>query len=131
MPSREQRVPIEVLREAVRQEVSARSLRPVAADVGMSWRGLSYFVEGREPRPSTRRKLTDWYVKRAAGHAVEADPDLVAAALDVLLRHLPPELKVEAERRIARAVDAVGEQHRIPPPGWLSRLLTDPGPQND
>lgn len=89
MLSRETGVPVEVLREAARERVTSSSLRIAAAEIGMSWKGLELFVGGTRPHPATVRKLTEWYLRRAALNEEEPTREMIAAAVAVIVRQLP------------------------------------------
>ena len=122
MPSRSPAiVPIEVLREAIRQRVSASSLRVAAVEVGLSWKGIDKFLAGSTPHRATVRKFTDWYLRWSAAEAEVPSPETVEAALAVIVRHLPPAHRDEAAAAAMAAVRKVGESHGQTPPAWLIR----------
>lgn len=121
MPSRDQGVPVEVLREAARQRSEATSLRIAAKEIGMSWKGLQAFTAGTNPHPATIRKLTEWHVRRAAVGEVDVSADVVQAALAVLVRHFPPSERDEAAATIAETIRKLTERLRLAEPQWFSQ----------
>ncbi len=118
MLSRESGVPVETLREAARVRVEATSLRVAAGEIGMSHRGLEDFIGGTNPHPSTAKKLSEWYLKRAAAGELDVSREVAQAALAILTRHLPPQRRSEAQERITDAVKAIGADEKIPSPPW-------------
>ena len=54
-------VSVDVLREAVREQVELTSIREVARDVGMAHTTLADFLKGTEPYGVNRAKLRTWY----------------------------------------------------------------------
>lgn len=121
MPSSSPAVPVEILREAVRKRVEESSLRVAAGEIGMSWKGLDRFVKGStEPYPSTIRKLTDWYLRRAASEDEAPDTETAQAALAVLVRYLPPAHRDEAVARVVAVLQNLGEERGVPAPGWVA-----------
>ena len=78
----ESRFSIDKVRAAASTRVEKSSLRAVASEIGISWRGLQYFLDGKEPRVATGKKLMSWYTaqrQRKSGPQISA-ADLRAAA---------------------------------------------------
>ncbi len=120
MPSRETGVPIPVLREALRQRVKESSLRAAAKEVGMSYKGVDNFLAGAtDPYPSTVRKLTEWYLRRAAASEEEPAAETVAAALELIVRHFPPAHREEVIEELVATVRSVGVRTNVPAPRWM------------
>jgi len=112
-------VPVEELRNAVRERVAEKSIRVVAQETGMSPTGLWRFIGGTSPYLKTQRRLQAWYVMdRAERSELEVTGPLAAAALDILTRHLPAEMRME---RAAQLLSLLEEQGK-PVPAWLARL---------
>jgi hypothetical protein len=114
----ERTVPVDAIRDAVARAAGATSARAVARDSGLSERGVRYFAGGGAPRPSTLRKLTEWYVREAAKLG-ELDAGTVEAALSVLLADMT-EPQLSATRRAV--LDAIRDGYRATGrdvPGWL------------
>jgi hypothetical protein len=117
-----ERPSIDVLREGARRDAESTNLRIVAADVGMSARGLLKFLDGSAPRAATLRKLRDWYVRRAASQG-EVTLDTALAALTVLLDGIPVD---EMRDCTTRLLEAVRENHRetgTKEPDWVRKLI--------
>lgn len=113
-------VRVHVLRNAVIQASDRRTLRAVAAEIGMSHSGLFSFIEGGEPRSATLKKLQAWYIKHAAEPG-GTDADAVEAALAVLLDGIPnAEMPAARERLMAEIRDSF-KRTGAPPPVWLCR----------
>jgi hypothetical protein len=113
-------VPVEVLREAVRQRVLDASLRVVAAEISVSHRGLEGFIKGARPHPQTVRKLTEWHLKRAAAGETTVTPELAQAAVGVLLQHLPPGRREQAAGRLLTVLRGETQAASSPFPLWLA-----------
>jgi AcrR family transcriptional regulator len=105
-------VPVDVLREAVRERVAATSLRAVEAETGVSYTSLRWFLAGSDPYSGTLTKLTSWYFRQLAGSNT-------AEALSTLLAALPMKTRSEAEKSIRAAVERAFEQAGCPVPNWL------------
>lgn len=120
MPPPEVSVRVEAMREAVRLAVSAKSLRAVAREVGLSPMGLSNFLNGRQPYTATRRKLTLWYAEH--GSQLGAREDAVRAALDILLEGLPTKGRERGMEAVLEVVERMHRDSRTQPPAWLRVL---------
>ena len=59
-------ISLEALRVALRAATGTRSLRQVAAEVGISHTGLRGFLAGAKPHPHTRHKLERWVTELSA-----------------------------------------------------------------
>jgi hypothetical protein len=123
MPSSDPVVPVVQLLEAARQRVAETSLRTAAAEIGMEHTGLRWMLErGRRPRASTIRKLTEWYLKRAAAGELEISVGLVHAALAILGLHLPGRAREELEDEVVRLVRRAGDEAAVEQPAWIVAL---------
>jgi DNA transposition AAA+ family ATPase len=61
MPAREDAVPLDVLRDAVRLRAADTSVTATAREVGISHQALARFLEGAEPYSRNVAKLRQWY----------------------------------------------------------------------
>jgi hypothetical protein len=113
---------LEVLRAAVRRAAEVGSLRTIAEQIGISHVGVVKFLEGAPPRPSTRRKLLEWYVREGAT-AGEVSPEMVAAALRLLLTGLPDEARVKGSTQVAQTVQSIYREAGMRVPDWIAGLL--------
>jgi hypothetical protein len=105
-------VPIEVLREAVRERVAATSLRRVEAETGVSYTSLRWLLAGSEPYSDNLAKLTSWYFSAVvSGNAAEA--------LSTLLAALPSQTRTEAAEAIRATVKKAFQKAGCPVPEWL------------
>ena len=100
--------------------MDAASLRGTAREIGTSAAVLSAFLGGARPALPTVRKLLDWQVREHARLRTPPPPEIARAALEALLRHLPPARQRSAARRILGAVERRGPGPGIPP--WLDHL---------
>lgn len=119
MLSRESGVPVETLREAARLRVEETSLRVAAGEIGMSHRGLEDFIGGTKPHASTAKKLSGWYLKRAAAGELEVSSEIAEAAIRALTQHLPPASRAPARARLLAALRAESEASGTPLPRWV------------
>ncbi|MFL5538785.1 MAG: hypothetical protein ACJ8J0_07310, partial [Longimicrobiaceae bacterium] len=79
------------LRQALRDEVAATSLRHVSRQAGMTVGGLQKFLDGGKPYMATRRRLERWYVLHGPGrHATSLTGPSAMAILRVLVQDLAP-----------------------------------------
>jgi hypothetical protein len=120
MPPRDQIVPIEQLLAAARQRVLATSLRAVAAEIGMEHSGLNKLLQGTTPRPSTIEKLTTWYLRHAGSGELDSPPELVEAALAILVQHLPPGRRVAATKAMRVQLRELTDAAGVRIPSWLT-----------
>lgn len=121
MPPSDPVVPIELLLEAARQRIAETSLREAAAEIGMEHSGLNKLLaRGHKPRPSTVRKLTTWYLKRAAAGELEIDVEVVQAALAILVKHLSPAAREGASNQLLRLLAEITAGDGAGMPQWLT-----------
>jgi hypothetical protein len=124
MPSPDTAVPVELLLEAARQRVSQTSLRETAAEIGMEHSGLDKLLKRpQKPRPSTIRKLTEWYLRRAAAGELEVRPEVAQAALSVLVQHLPLARRSHALAHLTDVLHEITTQEKSQIPEWLKQRL--------
>ena len=116
MASNDGAAPLARLREAVERQVSARSLRHAARQVGMSPTGLQKFLAGSAPSDATCRKLERWaFEKAAAGEPPTAETTL--AVLRLLVGALPPRRHPEAVVRLLSVLESAFDDGVRP--AWL------------
>ena len=118
-----ERIPVPTLRNAVERAVKASSLRRVALGVGMSPMGLSAFLGGTEPLPSTVEKLTGWYLRTLRERGEETTGATARAALGVLVDFLPPKERADLGREFRRALVKRAQGARVPLPDWVEELV--------
>lgn len=116
MPQRSE-VSIARLRAAVEARIAETSGRRTAGEIGISPQGLTKFLRGATPHPSTRVKLESWYLQ----HSYSADVQL-ADAVSMLARFLPPEARQNAAEEIIACIASLCHRHGIPLPPELERL---------
>lgn len=83
-------IPEARLRAAVALHVRRSSRRRVAAEIGLSPRGVWKFLEGSKPHPKTRQKLERWYREVVAASRTGQDGLSPAEALHVLVGGISP-----------------------------------------
>lgn len=116
MASNDGSAPLARLREAVERQVTARSLRNAARQVGMSPTGLQKFLSGTAPTDATCRKLERWaFEKAAAGEPPTAETAL--AVLRLLVGALPPRRHPEAVVRLLSVLESAFDDGVRP--AWL------------
>lgn len=121
MPSRERVVSLDALREAARAYAEATSQRQAAREIGLSGTGFRAFLSGSEPHPGTLRKLNEWFVQRLASEDGDVSSEAAAAALSLLVAHLPPGEREHAVQHLLGVVETLGGQ-RARLPRWIARL---------
>lgn len=121
MPSRERVVSLDALREAARAYAEATSQRQAAREIGLSGTGFRAFLSGSEPHPGTLRKLNEWFVQRLASEDGEVSSEAAAAALSLLVAHLPPGERNDAVQHLLGVVETLGGP-RAHLPRWIARL---------
>lgn len=134
-------VPVDVLRAAVRETIGTRSVREVAADIGISHTGLRGFLNGSNPHLHTRRKLEEWLTRtrfrgvreRVGAYAAPAGQDtfnLGLAATRALAETIRPDLVGLAERGYVRLIADLFDRAGREPPDWLDRNSEPDGPDD-
>lgn len=106
-----------VLRAAVERVASATSIRAVSRSIGMSHGGLVKFLEGSEPRSSTRRRLVEWYA-REGSQAHGDSSDAIDAAVALLLEGLPDGLRGDGRALILNVVSEIFRRAGVDVPPW-------------
>lgn len=117
-----ERISVHVLRNAAERAVKASSLRSVARDVGLSPMGLSSFIKGTDPLPSTVEKLTTWYLRMLVERGRTTTGTTARAALAVLLDFLPERERKAVVREFRRALEKQAKAARVPLPDWVEEL---------
>lgn len=117
-PAGATRQQIPLVRDHVRRRVEETGLRNVARQIGMSPSGLAKLLDGTTPYQKSIRKLYAWYARELTSGKPPVDAKMIAAALRVLARLVPP-----AGR--SRFVDSVVEvlTRRLPAGTRLPELL--------
>lgn len=124
-------VPLEVLREFVREMAALYSYRGVASRWGMGHETVRKFITRttEQPHPRQREKYAAFFLELHPGGYVEATrTDDRARPLPQLKRLLPPE-RGEAARALDRIFELAGRHPDELPEqadavrGWLQRLL--------
>ena len=117
------------LREAARRAIERTSLRKVALAVGMSPTGLQNTLEASESwNHSTRRKLTDWYLRRQAAFG-EVDAPTASAAIDALCDRMSSVERRAFVPELLRMVREVHLRAKREPPAWLGELADGAEPK--
>ena len=109
---------LSVIRSAVADAAERRTLRGIAAEIGMSHPGVLAFLGGSEPRPTTLKKLNAWYTKHAAETGA-VDADAVSAALVVLLTGVRKPEREGAHAGTLAALRKAYTAGEAPPPEGL------------
>jgi hypothetical protein len=123
MPQSSPAMPVDVLRDALRERVAESSLRVAGEEVGMSWKWVDKFLAGAQPQPATRRKLTEWYIRRVASRDEEPASETAQAALAILVRHLPPAERAEVVDKFIELLSTVIESKGYRSPEWMAHYI--------
>lgn len=107
-------VPVDVLRETVRERVAATSLRSVEAETGVSYTSLRWLLSGSEPYSENLAKLTSWYFSTILGAAA-------AGGLATILAALPAVTRAEAAEVIRTAIRRAYRDAGCSIPDWVGR----------
>lgn len=107
------------LRDLLAARVDAHSIRSVAREVGLPPNGLKYFLDGGTPRSGTRRKLEAWYLLEVVRPTASLECEEGRAALEILLRVLPPARRDIAKSRMLALLVSLCEEAGSPCPEWL------------
>ena len=114
---------VAVLRQALRSEIGARSLRLVSRQVGISPAGLQKFVAGAHPHGATRRKLERWYVLHGPGRQQGAlTRDSVLTILRVLVQDVSPARHRQTVEALVKSLGDAYQTAHLPEPGWLGEV---------
>lgn len=124
MALREPHLPVALLRDAVREAVARTSSHAVARAIGMSAPSLRDFMRGSEPRESTIRKLSMWYVRTTADREGEISEETLRAALALLVAPLPPARRAGVFRELTAALERGYRDAGVPVPGWMTEMLS-------
>ena|ERR1044072_1142592 len=106
-------VPVNVLRETVRERVAATSLRSVEAETGVSYTSLRWFLAGSEPYSENLAKLTSWYFSTITSGAT-------AEALSTILAALPAVTRAETAEVIRAAIRRAYRDAGCSIPDWVN-----------
>lgn len=98
---------IEALREAIRCQVQATSLRSTARTLRITPTGLQGFLDGAKPYPGTLNKYLTWYLTEADN---VPPVQIREVALDVLLVGVPLEDRLEVREGIVRYLTTYRER---------------------
>jgi hypothetical protein len=118
----EPRISVFVLREAVREEVERTSSHVVAREVGLSGPAIRSFVRGSAPRESNLRKYRMWYLRHRQRTGGTPDTETAAAALALLLEHVPALDRAEARSEFLDWIERISRQVGVEVPGWAAEL---------
>ena len=111
------------LRQSVRDEVEATSLRHVSRQAGMSAAGLQEFLDGGQPYVATRRALERWFVLHGPGrHDSGVTADAAADALRVMVQDLSPARQGPMVARIVSTMEDAYRASGFPRPDWLEEF---------
>jgi hypothetical protein len=121
MPRGDHVVSVSELRDAIASAAQRSSANRVAAEVGMSTRSLLDFIRGSNPRASTRRKLTLWYIRSRPG-AGDLSATTAASALELLLEHLPGGTREEARQSLLGYVAETSRNAGVEVPRWVREI---------
>ena len=126
MASMNAATPVGALRQALRAEVQATSLRGVARVVGMSPTGLQKFLDGGHPYSATRRKLERWYVLHGPGRLESGlRGDSALTILRVLVQDLSPARHRPTMELLLASLEEAYRSARIARPAWLGELRAE------
>ena len=123
MPSRNADLSVGVLRQALRAEVEAATLRQVARQVGMSPSGLQKLLDGAHPRGATRRRVERWYVLHGPGRLrVGLGGGTALTVVHALVQDLAPARHRPVMEQLLESMEQAYLSARLPRPEWLEEL---------
>lgn len=123
MGSADSAVPVPVLRAAAQEAVGRTSSHAVARAVGMSAPSLRDFIKGSEPRPSTVRKLTAWYIRTAGERGEVLSEETARAALALLVEPVAPDGREKVRRALVEAMEEGYRATGTEVPKWLREMM--------
>lgn len=85
----------------------------------MDHRGVAKFLTGSRPRPSTRKRLEEWYARWTATQPTGMDPATAHAALRLLLSGIPRSDRDRASVEAITALRRIYRQYSASEPIWL------------
>jgi len=114
---------VALLRQALRDEIAATSLRHVSRQVGMSPTGLQKFMAGGHPLTATRRRVERWYVLHGPGRLASGlTAESAMAVLRVLVQDLSPARHRPTLEALVRSLEDAYRTARLPQPEWLGEV---------
>lgn len=123
MASRNAGPSVAVLRQALRAEVEAATLRRVARQAGMSPAGVQKLLDGGHPHGATRRRLERWYVLHGPGRLRTGSRAGTAhAVLRAVVEDLSPARHRPVMEQLLESLDQTYLSARLPHPAWLEEL---------
>lgn len=119
-------VPVEVLREFVRDQAELSSVRQLAAEIGLGRTTLHSFVTGETtPHPRVRRLIALWYLQKMEQSSGSDAVKPYAAALEILLADLPAERRSSAKQELVELLTQTHSAEGRAAPRWLEWLRKD------
>ena len=110
-------IPVETLREFIRDKMSERSIRRVADEIGIGRSTLNKVVLGRTvPQPRVRRAFALWYLRETGGVQVYAD------ACNALLAGFPAQMREQAGPLLLDSLRTLYASLGVEPPRWIGLL---------
>lgn len=88
----------------------------------MSPMGLSAFIGGTDPLPSTVEKLTGWYLRTLRERGEETTGTTARAALGTLVDFLPAKERAALVRAFRREMERQAKAAGVPVPDWVDEL---------
>jgi hypothetical protein len=119
---------VALLRQALRDEIVATSLRHVSRQVGMSPTGLQKFLESGHPLTATRRRVERWYVLHGPGRLQSGlTAESAMAVLRVLVQDLSPSRHRTTLDALVKSLEDAYRTARLPQPEWLGEVRSAVG----
>jgi hypothetical protein len=93
----------------------------------MSYKGIDKIIAepGTEPQAASLRKISDWYIRRAAAIDSAPSPETVRAALATLVHHLPIGRQSEAAQQLLETLDRFTREAEVARTGWLDAVIRE------
>jgi len=111
------------LRELLRAEAAARSLRHVSRQVQISPAALRRFLEGGRPLGATLRRIEQWYLLHGPGRRMEGLTGRSALTiLRVLAQDVSPARHRDTMEALVKSLGDAYQAARLPEPAWLGEL---------
>jgi hypothetical protein len=123
---------VALLRQALRNEIAATSLRHVSRQAGMTPTALQKFIDGGQPSSDTRRQVERWFVLHGPARLQSGlTAERVMAVLRVMVQDLAPARQRPTLELLARSLEDAYRTARLPQPAWMGGVRAELGQAED
>jgi len=119
---------VTILRQSLRDEVAATSLRHVSRQVGLTAAELQRFIDGRDALAATRRRAERWFVLHGPGRAPSGlTAESAGAVLRVMVQDVPAARHRATLEALVKSLEDAYRTARRPEPPWLAEVRAQLG----